>query len=148
MDTNKFNVHKFSVAGVSRLSEVISLRNDRGDAICKRYLNLQCPDRHCSSTHSVVTFDRQDIHRRGAYLQHQDFLYFLEVVFDSKFVWKYEKYIDSLFDAYAVDRRVIKVSIAFYVSITILIYFIAKVSSTKRYGKRYGPQEKSVETLR
>jgi Co/Zn/Cd efflux system component len=97
--------HSSSTATASRLVDDMPLADERGEKICRRYLNLQCEDKHCPFSHAVVHLDRQSLHSRGAFLDRQDFLYFVGVIFDSRFVWKFEKYIEALFMAYSVERN-------------------------------------------
>ena len=66
---------------------IVPLVDERGETVCKRYLNMQCGDRHCPKNHRDLFVDRQELQGRGAYLEHKDFSYFVGVLFDSRFVW-------------------------------------------------------------
>ena len=96
------------------LSSKVPLVDERGDKICRRYLNMQCFDTTCALNHSSLAFSRSDLAAMGAFLEQKDFSYFVGVVFESAFVWKFEKYIDALFAAYSQPRKIALAKVIFF----------------------------------
>lgn len=64
----------------------------------------ECEDAFCPHSHQAVAYDRAELARLGAYIVYADFMHFVSVIFDPKFLWQYEAYIQALYEAYGVDR--------------------------------------------
>lgn len=66
----------------------------------------ECEDPFCPQSHEPVAYDRVELARQGAYIGFNDFLHFISVIFEPKFLWHYEEYIAALFEAYGADQMV------------------------------------------
>lgn len=82
------------------------LEDQHGQPVCERHLLLQCGDPHCRNSHAPILYSREDLASIGAYITHDDFMFFISKVFGPKFVWRNEVYINVLFDAFGVERLV------------------------------------------
>jgi hypothetical protein len=98
--------------GTGKIND-FSLVDELGNKICSRYLNLKCQNLRCSFSHGMICYLRSDLQRTHAYLEISDFIYFLSIIFGSKFIWKYEAYIEELFYAYSKDLKVIHLNVSF-----------------------------------
>lgn len=67
----------------------------------------ECEDNFCKASHRPISYDRSELSRQGAYIIYTDFLHFVSVIFDPKFLWRYELYIEALYYAYGADKTII-----------------------------------------
>lgn len=66
----------------------------------------ECEDPFCTQSHKPLAYDRTVLARLGAYIVYTDFLHFVSVTFDPKFLWQYEAYIKALYDAFGTDNEI------------------------------------------
>jgi hypothetical protein len=64
----------------------------------------ECEDPFCTHSHKPLAYDRTELARLGAYIVYTDFLHFVSVTFDPKFLWQYEAYIRALYEAFGADK--------------------------------------------
>lgn len=67
----------------------------------------ECEDNFCKASHRSIAYNRADLARTGAYIVYTDFLHFVSVVFDPRFLWKFELYIEALYHAYGADKTIV-----------------------------------------
>ena len=70
------------------------------------FASSECEDPFCTESHEPVAYDRVELARQGAYIGYNDFLHFTSVIFDPKFLWRYEEYLSALYDAFGSDRMI------------------------------------------
>ncbi len=88
--------------------DLFRLRDSQGSEMCPRYLEMECPisARQCRLSHGALACDAEELSAFGAYLEYADLLFLVSAVFDAKFVWKFERYIEALFFAFSEERTV------------------------------------------
>jgi len=69
-------------------------------------MHTECTDPFCKASHNPIVYERGDIARQGAFLVYTDFIHAVSIIFDPKFLWKYELYVQGLYQAYGADQAV------------------------------------------
>lgn len=91
--------------GTSNLKDVV-LHDQYYRPICKPCLWCRCVVKNCPDSHLDIDYDRFDIHITDAYLVFDTFMYFVSEIYGPKFIWKYELFIEALFQAYGKEDLV------------------------------------------
>ena len=67
----------------------------------------ECDNAFCPNSHLPLCYDRAELAPQAGYIVYADFIHALSVVFGPKFIWKYELYIEKLYEAYGTDQQVV-----------------------------------------
>lgn len=76
---------------------------------CDLHTNLstECDNAFCPDSHQPLCYDRAELAQQAGYIVYADFIHALSVVFGPKFLWKYELYIEKLYEAFGVNQQVV-----------------------------------------
>jgi hypothetical protein len=66
-----------------------------------------CDNPFCAESHGPLDYDRDALSRLGAYITYTDFIHFICAVFDARFLWQLELYVEALYVAYSKKRTVV-----------------------------------------
>ena len=78
----------------------------------------ECDNAFCPNSHLPLCYDRAELAPQAGYIVYADFIHALSVVFGPKFIWKYELYIEKLYEAYGTDQQVVSRHVSYVVLIT------------------------------
>jgi len=101
-------------------------------------------------------YERGDIARQGAFLVYTDFIHAVTIIFDPKFLWKYELYIQGLYQAYGADQAVMLRKVRFkekccsfpFLSVLLLCFDYSGCHvSPERDGARQEPRDSPVRNI-
>lgn len=88
---------------------VFQLRDDCGAVMCPRFLDSECPlTRGCELSHGALRLDAEDLCSQGGYFELCDLRFCVAAVFGARFQWRYEVYIDELFQALSDARTLMR----------------------------------------
>ena len=96
---------KLDSEGVQR--PIFPLKDAKLNEICPRFLKLECEDNFCPMSHERIVYDRAELALLGAYIVYTDFMHFVSVIFNPKFLWQYELYITALFEGFSREIVII-----------------------------------------
>ena len=77
--------------------------------ICPFHLQLLCPlkPEACNYSHETIFIHRKEVNLSGAYITYEELVYFVSHLFHPKFLWKYEVYLQALFDAFSYEELIV-----------------------------------------
>ena len=119
---------RIGMLGNGNLKDVV-LRDQFYQPICQPYLWCRCViGKNCTDSHLDIDYDRYDIHVTGAYLVYDTFMYFVSEIYGPKFIWKYELFIQALFQAYSHEEMIILRKVTIFSCIEVVFFLLFSTS--------------------
>jgi hypothetical protein len=102
---------KWSRVGKDGLPQLINyeMLDKYGQTICPYFIQHLCPltEESCNFSHKTIMINRKELTLTKAYLLYDELIFFISELFNPRFIWKCEVFIEALFHAFSYSENII-----------------------------------------